>query len=156
MHGSWQISRRLRGGILATAALTAPLLFAASAASQQNSRSACTCRFFGQDYHLGETICLRGDRAYVGDSRSGTIIQQAGGAYLAAVLASDTWCENRAWTGAPLRISSLTVDANRAFNTGSSGIVLRCREPLVQDVHVQNMPSDGIVVTDVARDGSTR
>ena len=27
-----------------------------------------------------ETICLRGDRAYVGDSRSGTIIQQAGGA----------------------------------------------------------------------------
>ena len=48
-----------------------------------------------------ETICLRGDRAYVGDSRSGTIIQQAGGAYLAAVLASDTWCENRAWTGAP-------------------------------------------------------
>ena len=41
-----------------------------------------------------ETICLRGDRAYVGDSRSGTIIQQAGGAYLAAVLASDTWCEN--------------------------------------------------------------
>jgi hypothetical protein len=60
MQGSWQISRRLRGGILATAALTAPLLFAASASSQQDARSACTCRYFGQDYHLGETVCLRG------------------------------------------------------------------------------------------------
>jgi hypothetical protein len=60
MSGSWQISRRLRGVILATAALTAPLLFAASAASQQSARPACTCRFFGQDYHLGETVCLRG------------------------------------------------------------------------------------------------
>jgi hypothetical protein len=59
MQGSWQISRRLHGGIL-VAALTAPLLLATGAASQQASGSACTCRYFGQDYHLGETVCLRG------------------------------------------------------------------------------------------------
>ena len=35
-----------------------------------------------------ETICLRGDCAYVGDSRSGTSITQADGTNLAAVLAS--------------------------------------------------------------------
>lgn len=60
MQGSWQISRRLHGGILAAAALAAPLLLAASAAAQQDARSACTCRYFGQDYRLGETVCLRG------------------------------------------------------------------------------------------------
>ena len=43
---------------------------------------------------VSKTICLRGDCAYVGDSRSGTTIKQADGTNLAAVLASDTWCED--------------------------------------------------------------
>ena len=105
-----------------------------------------------------ETICLRGDRAYVGDSRSGTIIQQAGGAYLAAVLASDTWCENHAWTGAPLRISSLTVDGNRRnqpFWNDTVGIMIRSWQTVIEDIHVKGAGSDGIRITNLARDGTT-
>ncbi|WP_197673725.1 hypothetical protein [Stappia sp. ES.058] len=52
--------RRFRGGIMVMAALAAPVLLASGAASQQTARSSCTCRYFGQDYHLGETVCLRG------------------------------------------------------------------------------------------------
>ena len=102
-----------------------------------------------------ETICLRGDCAYVGDSRSGTSIKQADGAHLAAVLASDTWCENRAWTGAPLRISSLTVDANRANNNGTVGIMIRSWQTVIEDTHVKGAASDGLRVTNLARDGAT-
>ncbi|WP_245566139.1 hypothetical protein [Stappia stellulata] len=40
--------------------MAALLLFAAGAASQQDARASCTCRYFGQDYQLGETVCLRG------------------------------------------------------------------------------------------------
>ena len=102
------------------------------------------------------TIVLLGDRSYTGDTRSGTVIMQVNNTNLPAILASDTWANNEPFPGEPVRLEHFTVDGNRAANTGSSGIVLRCREPLVQDVHVQNVPSDGIVVTDVARDGSTR
>ena len=69
--------------------------------------------------------------------------------FVAAVLASDTWCDNRAWTGAPLRVSSLTIDGNRAANNHTVGLMLRSWQSVVEDVHVVDAASDGIRITNL-------
>ena len=56
---------------------------------------------------VNETIPLLGDRSYVGDSRSGTIITQADGANLVALAASDAFLYNWSYTGHPLEVQLL-------------------------------------------------
>src|ERR1043165_5931474 len=48
---------------------------------------------------INQTIKLLGDRSYRGTSRSGTVLKQANSANLIALLATDTFLENREWTG---------------------------------------------------------
>lgn len=106
---------------------------------------------------LNATVCLNGDRAYFGDSRAGTVLKQAAGARLPALLASDSWCANDAFTGAPLRLSSLTLDGNAKENPGARtvGLMLRSWSSVVDDVHVTGASGDGIRLTNVAEDNTT-
>src|SRR5271157_1172466 len=60
------------------------------------------------------TITLVGDRTYEGDSRTGTVIRQVGGANLSAMLASDSWTSDSTTTGEPIRIAHLTLDGNNS------------------------------------------
>jgi hypothetical protein len=107
------------------------------------------------------TIVLLGDRTYQGDSRTGTVIRQASGANLPAVLASDSWndtCEhndNCEYTGDPIRIAHLTIDGNRSANSGSNALVIRSWLTTIEDLQIENAPADGIQITNLNKDGVT-
>jgi hypothetical protein len=100
---------------------------------------------------VNQTIVLRGNRSYLGDSRTGTIIRQASGANLGALLASDSWANDVTYTGEPIRIAHLTLDGNSAANSGTNSLVIRSWLTVVEDVVVQNSPGDGIQITSLSQ-----
>lgn len=104
---------------------------------------------------INKTIVLRGDRSYIGDSRTGTILRQASGANLAAILASDSWDSNSSTTGDPVRIAHLTIDGGDGGGgaTGADGLIIRSWMTVVQDVLVENVSGDGIQITAASKDG---
>lgn len=102
---------------------------------------------------IDSTIVLRGNRTYVGDSRTGTVIRQAPGANLLALLASDSWDADTAYTGEPIRIAHLTLDGNSSANTGTSVLVIRSWLSVIEDIVIQNAPSDGLQVTNLSKNG---
>ena len=61
---------------------------------------------------IDATIVLRGGRASRGESPT-TTLRAAPGSNLRAVLASDSWEDNRQTTGDPISLRDLTVDAAR-------------------------------------------
>ena len=93
---------------------------------------------------IDEPIRLRGNRSYRGESRTGTVLKQADGAWLS--MASSVFLDNKAWTGTPVAIRHLRLDGNRKGNPDSTtaGIVLRSWLSVVEDVHIRNMGSDGL------------
>jgi hypothetical protein len=105
---------------------------------------------------LTGTVALKGSRSYIGDSRTGTILRQADGADLPAVMASESWMENAKGTGTPMRVAHLTVDGNRARNRGTHGLLIRSWLTAIEDVQVRDAPGDGIRLVNTARDGETR
>jgi len=104
---------------------------------------------------VNQTIVLLGDRSYLGDSRTGTVIRQADKADLPALVASDSWNNNAPATGRPVRIAHLTLDGNRANNSGTSNLVIRSWLTVIEDVVSRNAPVDGIRLTNLAKDGKT-
>src|SRR5579875_1265963 len=74
---------------------------------------------------LTAPITLEGDRSYLGGSRTGTVLQQAKGANLPYLLASDTYVGNDSYTGDPVSVHQLTIDCNSSHNTAATdGLVL--------------------------------
>lgn len=104
---------------------------------------------------VSETVPLRGQRRYVGDSRVGTSITQADGRHLAALVASDSFLGNWSYTGAPIELAHLTLDGNRAHNNGTSTLVVRSWQAVLHDLHVVASPADGIRITNLAADNVT-
>jgi hypothetical protein len=104
---------------------------------------------------VNATIVLLGNRSYIGDSRTGTIIRQADGANLPALAASDSWESNAPATGRPMRIAHMTLDGNRARNTGTTNLMIRSWLTVIEDMHIRNAPADGIRLTNLAKDGKT-
>jgi len=114
---------------------------------------------FGDDIRIHGTclidgiIVLLGDRTYEGDSRTGTIIRQARGASLPAMLASDSWNSDWTYTGDPIRIAHLTLDGNSAANSGTNALVIRSWLTVIEDLQVEYAPADGIQITNLSKDG---
>jgi hypothetical protein len=104
---------------------------------------------------VNETIVLLGDRSYIGDSRTGTVIRQADGANLQAVVASDSWMSNASGTGRPVRLAHLTIDGNRGANRGTHALVIRSWLTTIEDIQVRGAAGDGIQLTSLGRDGMT-
>jgi hypothetical protein len=102
---------------------------------------------------LNATIVLLGDRTYEGDSRTGTIFRQAGGANLPALLASDSWSDDWTYTGDPIRIAQLTLDGNGSANSGTNALVIRSWLTVIEDMQVENAPADGIQLTNLSKNG---
>lgn len=100
---------------------------------------------------VDRTIVLNGDRSYQGDSRTGTIIRQANGANLPALLASDSWATDSPTTGDPIRISDLTLDGNSAANGGTNALMIRSWLTVIEDLQVENAPGDGIQLTNLSK-----
>jgi hypothetical protein len=117
-----------------------------------NSHSGDQIQIHGQCL-LNATIVLLGDRTYEGDSRTGTVLRQAKGANLPALVASDSWNNNWTYTGDPIRIAQLTIDGNAAANTGTNGLVIRSWLTVIEDLVVENAPGDGIQITSLSKSG---
>lgn len=100
---------------------------------------------------MNETIVLLGDRTYAGDSRTGTVIRQAGGANLAALVASDSWNDDWTYTGDPVRVAHLTIDGNSSANSGTNALVIRSWLSVIEDLQVENAPGDGIQITNLSK-----
>jgi hypothetical protein len=101
-----------------------------------------------------QTIILLGKRNYYGDHRNVTTIQQAAGANLPALLASDSWVNNSSTAGDPIRIAHLNIDGNSANNSGTNVLVIRSWLSHIEDIIVQNAPEDGIQITSVSQNGT--
>jgi len=95
---------------------------------------------------LDQTIVLRGNRSYRGNSRSGTILRQSRDADLVALLASEGFMHDDPNTGAPVSVRQLTLDGNRAKANASTttGIILRSWQSVIRDVQIAGMSGDGI------------
>jgi hypothetical protein len=104
---------------------------------------------------ISKTIKLLGDRTYQGQNRTGTVLQQASGANLPAILASDSWVSNSPTTGDPLVIRDLTIDGNKANNpTAGDALVIRSWHTTIEDIDVINSNGDGIKITNMSKNGT--
>ena len=105
---------------------------------------------------ISEPIRLLGERSYRGESRSGTVLKQADGANLPAVVASSVWLDDTSWTGTPIALRHLSIDGNRANNPNSTtaGLALRSWLSTVEDVHIRNCASDGLRLTSRSQNGT--
>jgi hypothetical protein len=103
---------------------------------------------------ITSTLRLLNDRTYRGDSRAGTILTQADGANLAAMMATQSWVDNVTYTSSGIRIEKLTLDGNRAANTGTVPLMLRAWNSRVYDVEIAGAPGDGIRATSVSQNGT--
>ncbi|MEU1393508.1 MULTISPECIES: right-handed parallel beta-helix repeat-containing protein [unclassified Nonomuraea] len=104
---------------------------------------------------ITSTITLRGNRTYRGDSPS-TLLKEADGRNLAAVLASDSWAGDFAYTGEPIVLRDLTIDGNAANNpTGGDGVVIRSWRSTVEGLYIQNAKASGLRITNTSRNGTT-
>ncbi len=105
---------------------------------------------------IDQTIRLLGERSYRGESRTGTVLKQAEGANLTALMASSVFLDNTDYTGTPLAVRHLTLDGNRAKNPDSAtaGLVLRSWLSVVEDVYIRAMGGDGLRVTNLSANGT--
>ncbi len=105
---------------------------------------------------IDQTIKLLGDRSYRGTSRTGTILKQADGSNLPALMASDTYLENLEWTGTPVSIRHMTLDGNSEMNAGgpTDGIIIRSWLSVIEDMYITNMSQDGIRVAYKSANGT--
>jgi hypothetical protein len=117
----------------------------------ENSRSGDRIQIHGTCL-LNATIVLLGDRTYEGDSRTGTILRQADGTNLPALLASDSWSDDWTHTGDPIRIAQLTLDGNGSANSGTNALI-RSWLTVIEDMQVENAPADGIQITNLSKNG---
>ncbi|WP_257449718.1 right-handed parallel beta-helix repeat-containing protein [Archangium lipolyticum] len=105
---------------------------------------------------INSTIRLRGQRAYRGGEPSGTVIRQANGANLAALMANDTWLDAQTYTGNPVSVRNLTLDGNASNNTGraTDGIVLMSWNSTVENTRINFMRGSGIRLTNTNSAGT--
>jgi hypothetical protein len=105
---------------------------------------------------LTAPITLLGNRSYEGGSRTGTVLQQASGANLPYLLASDTYVSNANYTGLPFTIHQLTIDCNSQHNTAATnGLVLHSWQTTAQDLQILNCGGSGILVANATPNGTT-
>jgi hypothetical protein len=102
---------------------------------------------------LNATVVLLGDRTYEGDSRTGTVLRQASGSNLPALLASDSWNDDWSYTGDPICIAQLALDGSSSANSSTNALVIRSWLTVIEDLQVENAPADGIQVTSLSKSG---
>jgi hypothetical protein len=99
--------------------------------------------FQGGTCLLTKGLTLLSNRTYTGESTTGTVLQQDGGA--SYVLASTAYVGNATTSGEPLAIRDLTVACDGSGTT--NGIVLMNWQVDVENVNVSDCGGSGIVDT---------
>jgi hypothetical protein len=109
----------------------------------------------GKTCLLTAPITLIGNRSYQGTSRTGTVLQQANGANLPYLLASDTYVSNANYAGLPFTISRLTIDCNSSNNTAATnGLVLHSWQTTAEDLQILGCGGSGILVANATPNGT--
>jgi hypothetical protein len=104
---------------------------------------------------VNETTPLLANRSYRGRSRTGTVIQQADGANLPAIFASDSYLDNSPTTGLATALRAMTIKANSAANPNAAdAVVLRSWQTVVEDVQISDARRHGIRVTNLSANGT--
>jgi hypothetical protein len=157
--------RQVTAGVAAVAALSGMVFFATGQPAYA-ARVAATCTGGTSDSATiqaainaslpGDAIVIKGpctitatiklldNRTYRGDSRTGTVLTQAAGANLPAMLASDSWVNNSTVAATGEQIEDLTLDGDGKQNTGTVPLMLRAWDSRVYDVEIDDAPGNGI------------
>jgi parallel beta helix pectate lyase-like protein len=102
-----------------------------------------------------QTIPLLGNRSYQGRSRTGTVIQQADGANLPAIFASDSYLDNSPTTGRGTALRTMTIKANSATNPDAAdAVVLRSWQTFLEDVQISDATRHAIRLTNLSANGT--
>jgi hypothetical protein len=102
-----------------------------------------------------ETIPLLGNRSYQGRSRTGTVIQQADGANLPAIFASDSYLDNSPTTGRGISLRTMTIKANSETNPDAGdAVVLRSWQTFLEDVQISDANRHAIRLTNLSANGT--
>src|SRR5258708_2136136 len=104
-------------------------------------------------YNVSKTLELRPGTTYRGSNPQSSVIRQADGANLVAVLADQNFLQNRRQTTSGVQIEDLGIDGNagpaqRPHNRSGHGLMLMTDRCLVRHVTVSNTPQAAIVLTD--------
>ncbi|WP_229660880.1 right-handed parallel beta-helix repeat-containing protein [Marmoricola endophyticus] len=103
---------------------------------------------------VDETIVLRGARGYRGASAA-TVVREARGSNLPAVLASDSWAANSQDTGSPISLRDLTIDANAKENPrAGDGVVIRSWRSQIADLHIIDAKQNCLRLTSRSQNGT--
>jgi hypothetical protein len=105
---------------------------------------------------INKTIRLLDNRSYRGESRTGTLLKQADGANLVALMANAAFLDNGDYTGEPVEVRQLTLDGNQKHNAQAQtdGLILRSWLSVVEGVCITNMTGNGLRVTNRSADGT--
>lgn len=100
-------------------------------------------------YSVGSTIRLEQGRRYVGGNAFGSIIQQAPGANLSAVVASAGYVKAAKALDDGVTIEDLMIQGASDRNTRGHCLVLMTWRSFVNNVMIAGAPESGIVLSDV-------
>jgi hypothetical protein len=103
---------------------------------------------------VNQTVVLYPSRSYLGDSRTGTVIQQANGANLSALVASQGWVTNSSTADAPVTVAHMTLNGNSQNNNGTTALVIRSGQTTIEDMEIKYAPADGIQFTSTSQNGT--
>jgi hypothetical protein len=99
-------------------------------------------------YLVSKTIALRPGTTYRGSNPNSSVIKQADGANLIAVVADENFVKRRRHSTSGIQIEDLGIDGNARRNRRGHGLLLMADRSLVRHVLVDFPPESGIVLTD--------
>ena len=105
--------------------------------------------------NLTETVVLSGNRVYRGGGSFGTVLKQADGANLEALVVTDTFASSEVFTGMPLAIRDLGINGNRDNNTATTdALVIRSFATTVENLWIEEVGGTGIRLTNTSTNGT--
>jgi hypothetical protein len=99
-------------------------------------------------YVVSKTLVLKPGTTYRGSNPSSSVIRQAAGANLVALMADENFARGHHQTSSDIQIEDLGIDGNSAHNKRGHGLLLMTDRCLVRHVLVSFTSQAGIVFTD--------
>jgi len=99
-------------------------------------------------YVVNKTLALKPGSTYRGSNPNSSVIKQANGANLIAVMADEGYLTQRPTSSSGIQIEDLGIDGNSPANKHGHGLLLMADRSLVRHVLVDFPPEAGIVLID--------
>jgi hypothetical protein len=105
-------------------------------------------------YIVSQTLALKPGSTYRGSNPNSSVIKQANGANLTAVLADERYITKQSTSSSGIQIEDLGIDGNSPANKHGHGLLLMVDRSLVRHVLVDFPPEAGIVLIDANAGGT--